>query len=434
MSTKTRLFHFVARASMRLAAFSGPRSLLLVMFLALMNPMAANADEIARGDRLRLTVFETFERRALAGRIETDLRDLVERPDIGGEFVVSLSGSIFLPVLGSIEIAGLNLEEAAARVEELLQGMITADPRVGISVIAREPVYLTGEIQRPGMVDHVPGMTVLHALTIAGGQREMDTQTWQRLDLSRERERLARAQMRLVTLVATGDVLEAVQHDRRVEPSPRLVSLTSSGQAGRLISEIEETERLTLARRVNDEASYDRAVAAAEVEIATLQRSLGEIERSLGARRQRVSTLEDALSRRRTTLQVVTAAQSELAEALGRRSALFASLSRIEREVEQLRREQTRAEFDARIDAGERLARIRSEIAQEEITVEFLSANLRTLPPLSVERADAGGRMIEIIRRTSSGVERIPADELTEVKPGDMINFVPVRDSRRASR
>lgn len=76
---------------------------------------------------------------------------------------------------------------------------------------------------------------------------------------------------------------------------------------------------------------------------------------------------------------------------------------------------------------------MRAEIAQEEVTVEMLSENLRlytgVVPSRGSERLS-----FEIIRRTADGSQRIPADELTDIKPGDMINVKRIGDTRRASR
>lgn len=406
-----------------------------MLLIAIALSVPAVADEIAVGDRMRLNVFETFERRALAGRADTELRDFVERPDLGGEFVVSRHGTVFLPVLGPVDVDGLTLPSAAAAIEARLEEVLSAAPRVGVVVVAREPVYVTGDVPRPGVVDHVPGMTVLHALTLSGGTRELDGQTWQRLDLSREHERLARAQARLATLIATSDVLDAVHRGVDVTPSPRLVSLVTSAEAVRLVAEVEERERLALARLFNDDASFARAIAAAEAEIAMLRRGVRETERVVAERRERTRVLEEALTRRRTTLQILATAQAELADVLYRRDAVLASLARVEREVEQLRRDQARTDFDARIDAAERLTRIRAEIVQEEVTVDLLSVNLRGFTDVTPSReGQAAGVSIEIIRRTAAGLQRFQAEPLTEIRPGDMINVDRARDSRRASR
>src|SRR6516225_287141 len=59
---------------------------------------------------------------------------------------------------------------------------------VTIVSIERPPIYVLGPVKSPGSYTYSPGMTVLHAVTLAGGfPREDDAQQpWQKIERVRE--------------------------------------------------------------------------------------------------------------------------------------------------------------------------------------------------------------------------------------------------------
>jgi polysaccharide biosynthesis/export protein len=79
-------------------------------------------------------------------------------------------GKISLPLLNDIQAAGLTPTQLAAQITESLKKYVT-DPQVTVIVreINSQRVYLIGEVSRAGAYPLLPGMTVLQALSSAGG-------------------------------------------------------------------------------------------------------------------------------------------------------------------------------------------------------------------------------------------------------------------------
>lgn len=79
-------------------------------------------------------------------------------------------GKITLPLLNDVQAVGLTPMELASVIREELKKYIT-NPQVTVSVeqINSLRVYVTGEVTRPGTFSLLPNMTVLQALTSAGG-------------------------------------------------------------------------------------------------------------------------------------------------------------------------------------------------------------------------------------------------------------------------
>jgi polysaccharide biosynthesis/export protein len=87
-----------------------------------------------------------------------------------GEFRVSDQGMIALPLAGSVKASGRTphqLEEAVAAMLKK-RGMLTR-PSVSVEVSTYRPIYVLGEVNKPGQYPYQPGMTVVSAAAVAGG-------------------------------------------------------------------------------------------------------------------------------------------------------------------------------------------------------------------------------------------------------------------------
>lgn len=85
-------------------------------------------------------------------------------------FRVSDAGTIALPLLGIVKASGLTTEQLSSEIAEMLkQKALLRSPSVSIEVTEYRPVFVLGEVTRPGQYPYQPGMTVLSAVAIAGG-------------------------------------------------------------------------------------------------------------------------------------------------------------------------------------------------------------------------------------------------------------------------
>ncbi len=87
-----------------------------------------------------------------------------------GEFRVSDSGNIAVPLLGNVKAAGLSTAELEESVSGLLKEKnLFRNPSVAVEVVTYRPIFVLGEVAKPGQFPYQPGMTVLSAVAIAGG-------------------------------------------------------------------------------------------------------------------------------------------------------------------------------------------------------------------------------------------------------------------------
>jgi polysaccharide export outer membrane protein len=85
-------------------------------------------------------------------------------------FRVNDAGNVALPLLGPVRARGLTTDELAqAVVAELGRRGLIRDASVSVEVVEYRPVFVLGEVNRPGQYPFQPGMTVLSVAAVAGG-------------------------------------------------------------------------------------------------------------------------------------------------------------------------------------------------------------------------------------------------------------------------
>ena len=93
-----------------------------------------------------------------------------KEPELTRTEPVRPDGKISLPLLNDVQAAGLTPMQLAVSVAEKLRKYL-ADPQVTVIVTGMnsQRIYILGEVTRPGAYPLLPGMTMLQALSSAGG-------------------------------------------------------------------------------------------------------------------------------------------------------------------------------------------------------------------------------------------------------------------------
>lgn len=96
-----------------------------------------------------------------------------KEPDLSRKVLVRPDGRISFPLVQDLQAAGLTPAELKAKVEELLQQYIAA-PNVTVIVdaIQHYRIYVTGKVTSPGSFMMEKPLTVLQAISFAGGFAE----------------------------------------------------------------------------------------------------------------------------------------------------------------------------------------------------------------------------------------------------------------------
>lgn len=124
---------------------------LLLLSTAASPAWADEPYKIASGDVLQITVYGD------AG--------------LSGTFPVSVDGTIGYPILGNIPVADHNISEVTNTISQALLQHI---PGLSVSVAVKEyaPVFVIGDVQKPGKYEYRPGMIALELFALSGGLKE----------------------------------------------------------------------------------------------------------------------------------------------------------------------------------------------------------------------------------------------------------------------
>jgi polysaccharide export outer membrane protein len=108
-----------------------------------------NLMRLQAGDTLRVTVFGEEK--------------------LSGEFQVDPSGYVSLPLAGTVLAAGLTKIEMERSLTQKFKSKYLRDPKVTVDVASFRPIYVLGEVQKPGEYQYRSGLNVVSALAVAGG-------------------------------------------------------------------------------------------------------------------------------------------------------------------------------------------------------------------------------------------------------------------------
>lgn len=86
-----------------------------------------------------------------------------------GEFAVTARGAIAFPLLGEVDAAGRTVSEFTALLQRRLAGEFMRNPQVSIEIANFRPVYILGEVARPGEFPFGERMSVYGLVAKAGG-------------------------------------------------------------------------------------------------------------------------------------------------------------------------------------------------------------------------------------------------------------------------
>ena len=87
-----------------------------------------------------------------------------------GNFNVDDAGGVAMPLIGVVHASGLTPVQLGAKIEdELREKNLLSDPSVSVEVTKYRPIFILGEVTKPGEYPFQPGMTLLSVVSVAGG-------------------------------------------------------------------------------------------------------------------------------------------------------------------------------------------------------------------------------------------------------------------------
>src|SRR5262245_40769059 len=105
---------------------------------------------LAPGDRITIVVYD--------------------QPQLSGQFVVDGGGGLLLPLAGAVELNGLTIAEAQKVIQDKFADGVLVQPAVSLRIPDYRPIFVTGNVRKPGSYRFIIGQSVKAAVAGAGGK------------------------------------------------------------------------------------------------------------------------------------------------------------------------------------------------------------------------------------------------------------------------
>jgi polysaccharide biosynthesis/export protein ExoF len=377
----------------------------------------------------------------LAGDYRLGVSDRVkikvqEWPDLAGEYTVNPDGVVSLPLIGNINVVGRNLNDLAREISDRLQRRSEGTERAfaAVEIAQYRPFAILGDVQKPGQYPYRPGLTVLEAISVAGGYYRPDFGLL-RLgrdvalasgDINTQKAKLNRLTAREARLRAAIDGREDIPlpPDFAKKNDPEIAAIMKNEQAAlALETEIKRFERAGLemikSLYQNEIGSLRGQVGALSQEKESIGTQLNQL-RAMAAKGLALSPTMFALER---SFAQVSNEQMSAETAIVKAQE---NITLAEQRMNQLQQERDRVN-------SKDLQQTRDELAEAHAKIEtatLLLEEAQTGAPAEARQRlspDGGRRHFIILRRDGDTTKQVVADETTFVAPDDVIEVPTVR-------
>ncbi|KAA2244386.1 polysaccharide biosynthesis/export family protein [Salinarimonas soli] len=360
-------------------------------------------------------------------------------PDLRQKVPIGIDGSITFPLLGEMKVTGMTVSALQQALGDILPTKIyqlrsTDGREVNARILAQEitvrisdykPIYLSGDVSKPGEQVYRPGLTARQAIALAGGYdimrfrmnnpfldasdlRSEYNGLW--LDYAKSQARLARIQAELDN---QGDILKI-----KIEaPLP-----------ARVIEQIVAVENEQLRTRISDmqreRGFIDKGINDSKAQAAMLENNLKQESLGVEADRRELDEI-------RTLQQRGTVPTTRVADA--RRASLLSSSQYLQTTVQLAQARKNMLELSRQLERSEEARRqeILRDKQEESVKVAQLRARLNAVSEkllytgavkTQLVRGTGNKPRLTIFRKSPAGEERIVAGEDTELRPGDVVD------------
>jgi polysaccharide export outer membrane protein len=360
-------------------------------------------------------------------------------PDLRQRATIGLDGEIALPLAGGIKIAGLTVAEARLRIVRGftdkvyhqqgadgrdIQRLIVPDEIV-VSAVEYRPIYVAGDVARPGEYVFRAGITVRHAVTLAGGYDLMRLRLGdpflQAADFQAEYAALwaeyQAEQSRMWRLrVELGEVGAGDQMSSEDGPMP-------SSFSARLEKVESGTLQATLADRESDKAALQAAINKAAQQMNTLVEKKKNDEEGNQADMADFLKVKELFQKGMTPTTRLADARRAVQLSSNQLLQTIVEMSNLERQRDDYSRQVAKIESQRRIDNWKELQQSNLRLAQIAARLKSARNKLSYAGLLASQSAEQTERRVKvtIFRRTDEEVQRLAATEDRELAPGDVV-------------
>jgi len=350
-----------------------------------------------------------------------------------------MDGNVSLPLIGTLPVAGLPLPQIRAKIGTALARKVfrqrTTDGRETVVVIDADevttiiaeykPIYVNGDVSKPGEYPYRPSITARQLVAVAGGydimRVRMNNPYLESADLRSEYgslwTELAKEQARMWRIKS--ELGEGTQ----ISPA----ALMDAPLARSAISEIVNAETEYLKTKQSDyqqEKTYlQRGIRQGDDEVRVLSEQQKKDEEGLQGDLEDLQKATELFGKGSLISPRVTDARRAVLLSSTRKLQTSAQLMQVKKQQDEFVRKLAKLDDQRRLDLLRELQDTSVKLNQIREKLQSVGEKLQYTAMVRSQLVQGSGNHAEIaiIRKGSKGQERIIASEDTELQPGDAV-------------
>ncbi|MBP1853190.1 polysaccharide biosynthesis/export family protein [Rhizobium halophytocola] len=352
---------------------------------------------------------------------------------LSGDYLIDANGSISMPIAGRISAAGQTADSLSDMIAKKLTATANLPGRlfVAVEVAVHAPVFVTGMVETPGQFPYQTNLTVMKAVSLAGGYLRLRGN-----DASFQRNSIEAAGAFRTAVVSKRDLLmqrarllaeiagnDDFQIPDELRDSPDIEQLKD-----------DETNLMHL-RRVQLQSRVDAAGAAARLygqEIANLEAKIVSQKKQVDLAREELDTVQALIKKGLTNNSRQFSLNRGLAEESSSLLDLEIALTKAKQNLAESQREQTDIVNKSNAENQEALNTVNMALRKTAIDMQvahLLGEEADLSQQVAGDQDDWDGskavqRQFLITRRQPDGSDVvIEADETTPLLPHDLLQI-----------
>lgn len=401
------------------------RMLLYCLLLSASPTLAASQAEDYRlgpEDQLQIRIFD----------LRTGSGEVYKWSAFDGEYLyhVGAGGSVSVPLLGEVQAAGKTTGELAKALGEKLQARVglASEPNATVQVAKHRPFYVDGVVQKPGDYEYRPGMTVLQAVSMAGG---VSRATGEAL-LGVTREALSsRGDLRVLNADRLAFEARQVRLDAEIGGAdaiawpPGLQGQQGDADVARILRE----ERLLFESRRNSLRAQldvlDKSRELLRSQVQTLAAKSQSLDHQFDLSKRELDQVTSLVSRGLAAMPRQLALEQSTAQFQSNRLDLQVATLQTQQDLSKADQDSLTLVATRRNEALQEATEVHNKLAQTREKIDttralLFQSEVRAPAVLAVDGATAQPRYA-LTRRTDGRTAMFPVQAGDAVQPGDVI-------------
>ncbi|WP_379073255.1 polysaccharide biosynthesis/export family protein [Mesorhizobium sp. UC22_110] len=390
------------------------------MLMATSASMAADGYRLDAMDKLRIRVAEWQS-------AEGAVRDWAT---ISGDYSVNPAGEVSLPFVGELDVKGKTTTEVAAAIAAGLQQKLGLPdrPEASVEIAEFRPVFLAGDVQTPGKYPYAPGLTVLKAMSLAGGLRRADSgqggvrdfiQAQGNYDvLIAQRNGLLARRARLIAEAENKDQIDFPPELNKTDVGRKLMADETALKEAR-----EKRLRLQL-------TALDDLKKLLQSEIESLSKKIVTQNRQVELSKDELKSISGLAEKGLVVNQRIMSLERTSAELEGKVLDLETASLRAKQDISKATQDATKLQNDRDTEVAQSRQQTEADLEEMGFKVGMYSGLMTeamTRAPDAARTANNGTEPViryAIVRTGEDGKSsEVAADENTQILPGDVVKI-----------